>query len=96
MCEQGANLFRNTWEYINYLNQFLADSFDIGLTFGDQGFLFAKFLFKLIPSMGSFNNYVDKMRWVGGPKMSIFVHFQGKKVHVEVGRWSKQGKIMST
>ena len=41
----------DTWECINYLNKFLADSFDIGFTFGDQRFLFAKFLFKLIPSI---------------------------------------------
>ena len=26
------------------------------------------------PSMGSFKNYVDKMRWVGGQKMLLFVH----------------------
>ena len=47
-------------------------------------------------SSRSFNNYVDKMRWVGGQKMPILVHVQGKNVHVEVGRWSKKGKIMST
>ena len=29
---------------------------------------------------GSFKNYVDKMRWVGGQKMPIFVH-----VKVEIG-----------
>ena len=29
---------------------------------------------------GSFNNYVDKKRWVGGrSKMSIFVHNQSEK-----------------
>ena len=28
---------------------------------------------------GSFDNYVDKIRLVGGPKMSICVHFQGKQ-----------------
>ena len=28
--------------------------------------------------MVSFINYVDKMGLVGGPKMSVFVHFQGK------------------
>ena len=39
--------------------------------------------------------YVDKMRWVGVPKMPIFVRLMGKNVHVEeVGRWSKKGKIM--
>ena len=47
---------------------------------------------------GSFKNYVDKLlRWVGGQKMPILVHVQGdKNAHVEVGRWSKKGKIMST
>ena len=34
--------------------------------------------------MGSFNNYVDKIRWVGGLKISIFVHVQGRNVHVIV------------
>ena len=29
-------------------------------------------------SKGTFNDYVDKKRWVGGSKMStIFVHIQG-------------------
>ena len=28
---------------------------------------------------GSFKNYVDKMRWVGGQKMLLFVHVKGKK-----------------
>ena len=36
---------------------------------------------------GSFDNYVDKMRLVDGPKMSICVH-RVKNVHVEVFRWS--------
>ena len=26
---------------------------------------------------GTFNNYVDNKRWVGGQKMPIFVHVQG-------------------
>ena len=42
---------------------------------------------------GSFKNYVDKKRWVGGPKMLIFVHNQGRKVHVEVGRCQDGQKI---
>ena len=33
---------------------------------------------------GSFDNYVDKMRLIGGPKMSIGAH-SVKNVHVEVG-----------
>ena len=28
----------------------------------------------LIFSKGSFKNYVDKMRWVGGQKVLLFVH----------------------
>ena len=28
---------------------------------------------------GSFKNYVDKIRWVGGQKRPILVHVQGKK-----------------
>ena len=36
-------------------------------------------------NMGSFINYVDKMRG-GGQKMSVFVHAQGiKTVHAEGG-----------
>ena len=27
---------------------------------------------------GAFNNYVDKMRWVGGQKTTIFAHVQSK------------------
>ena len=34
---------------------------------------------------GSFKNYVDKMRWVGGQKMLLFVEFRVKNVQVEVG-----------
>ena len=49
-----------------------------------------------LEGLGSFNNYVDKMRWVDGPKVSIFVHIEGKNVHIEVGRWSKKDKLMST
>ena len=30
-------------------------------------------------TQGSFKNYVDKMRWVGGQKMLLFVQVQGKK-----------------
>ena len=34
---------------------------------------------------GSFNNYLDKMRWEGGQKLSVFVHVQGiKTVHAVV------------
>ena len=54
----------------------------------------------------SLNDYVDKKtssgRWVGGPKKKpILVHVKSKKnllknVDVEVGRWSKKGKIVST
>ena len=28
----------------------------------------------LFDTRGSFKNYVDKMRWVGGQKMLLFVH----------------------
>ena len=49
----------------------------------------------------SLNDYVDKKtssgRWVGGPKKSLFLStLRVKNVDVEVGRWSKKGKIMST
>ena len=44
---------------------------------------------------GAFNDYVDKIRWIGGQKMSIFTTLSVKNAHVEVGRWSK-GKIVST
>ena len=39
---------------------------------------------------GTFNDYVDKKRWVGGPKMPTFVHVWDKNVQVEIGRWSKR------
>ena len=40
--------------------------------------------------MGSFNNYVDKMRG-GGQKMSVFVHAQGiTTVHARGGRGVKK------
>ena len=32
---------------------------------------------------------VDKKRWV----ISIFVHFHGKNVRVEVSMWSKKSKV---
>ena len=34
---------------------------------------------------GAFNNYLDKMKGRGGPKMSVFVHAQGIKT-VHAGR----------
>ena len=37
-------------------------------------------------SEGSFKNYVDKMRWVGGQKCFFLSTFRVKNVHVEVGR----------
>ena len=37
-------------------------------------------------NMGSFKNHVDNWRWVGGPKLPIFVHaYYIKSVHR--GRW---------
>ena len=37
--------------------------------------------------MGSFKNYMDKMRWVDGQKICQFLStFRVKNVHVEVGR----------
>ena len=33
---------------------------------------------------GSSFYYVDKMRWVGGQTMPIFVHIQSKNVQIEV------------
>ena len=45
---------------------------------------------------GSFKNYVDKMRRLGGQKMPIIVHIQGKK-YPRGGKYVvKKGKIMST
>ena len=45
--------------------------------------------------LGAFNNYVDKIRWVGGPKNTysfpVFT-FRVNNVHIEAGRWSKKGK----
>ena len=39
-----------------------------------------------VDDRGSFNNHVDKKRWVGGPKLSIFVHvYYIENVHR--GRW---------
>ena len=39
----------------------------------------------MLAHYGPFNNYVDKMKGGGGPKMSVFVHAQGiKTVHIVV------------
>ena len=35
-----------------------------------------------ILSLGSFKNCADKMRWVDGQKMPIFVHIPVKNVHI--------------
>ena len=45
---------------------------------------------------GSFNKYVDKMRWGEGVKKSVFVHAQGIKTVHAGGGGSKNGKILST
>ena len=45
---------------------------------------------------GPFNNYVDKMRGEGGPKMSVFVHAQGiKTVHAGGPRGWGGGRKMA-
>ena len=44
--------------------------------------------------MGSFKNYMDKVRWVDGQNICLFLStFRLKNTHVEVG---KKGKILST
>ena len=44
--------------------------------------------------MGSFNNYVDKMRGGGGQRMSVFVHAQGvKTVHAGGGGQKWQNSV---
>ena len=45
---------------------------------------------------GAFNNYVNKMSLVGGPKNAYFCTLWVKNVHIQVGRLSRKGKIMST
>ena len=42
--------------------------------------------------IGMFNDYVDKKRGLGGPKMP----FWAKNVHLEVEKVIKKGKIMTT
>ena len=44
----------------------------INITFSEKAIMLNKVQHKNIK--GSFNNYVDKMRWVGGQKMLLFVH----------------------
>ena len=50
---------------------------------------------------GAFNNYVDKMRGGGGPKMSAFVHAQGiktascpRKEGVGVKKWQNSVHVV--
>ena len=45
-------------------------------------------------AVGSFKNYVDKMRWVGDQK--IFFHALGKKCACHGRKVVKKGKILST
>ena len=50
--------------------------------------------------MGSFNNYVNKWRWVGGQsivygyKVSDLILFTTYVCSLRVGRWSKMVKIL--
>ena len=44
---------------------------------------------------GSFENNVDKMRWVGGQEMPVFSHFWVEYVHIEEARESIEVKIVS-
>ena len=39
-----------------------------------------------------FNDYVDKIRWVGGQKCLFLSMFRVRIVHIKVGRWSKKGQ----
>ena len=55
----------------------------------------AKWLYKDILIQWVVQNYEDKMRWVAGRKVPIFVYLQGEKcLQVEVGRWLKKSKIV--
>ena len=47
-------------------------------------------------TLGSLNNYVDKMRWVGGSKISIFDHAHGLKCPSRCRQVVKKGKILAT
>ena len=47
-------------------------------------------------SVWAFNDYVKKVMSINGPKMTISTIFSVEIVHVEVGRWSKRAKIVST
>ena len=42
---------------------------------------------------GSFKNYVDKMRGIGGQKCHLLATFRMKNVHVAVGRCPKRAKL---
>ena len=52
--------------------------------------------YKKFLNKGSFKNYVDKMRWVGGQKMAILVHVQGNKCPCGGREVVKKGQIMYT
>ena len=60
--------------------------------------LFVRSIFQIFCKvhLGSFKNYVDKMEWVGGQKMPIWVHVQGEKCPLGGRQVVKKGKIMST
>ena len=75
---------------MKYILSFMAKNDDFFVLMGGlvdlrKGTRVQKWLFV----QGLFKNYVDKMRWVGGHKILLFVH-------VEVGRVSKMVKILST
>ena len=38
--------------------------------------------------MGAFDTYLDKMRWVGGPKCTFLYTLRVRNIQVEVSRWS--------
>ena len=44
---------------------------------------------------GTFNNHMDKTKWVGGLKFAIFVHVWYIKMFMEIGIWSNKSKIDS-
>ena len=75
-AKQGANASQKSLLNIGYSRT--VEKLDSSIIF--QPFsLSSEMQTILFGSGGTFNNYVDKMRWVGGPKISVFVHVQGKK-----------------
>ena len=89
-CSRSFNQASSNWSNNLWKFRFVVSELVIGSSDQDNSTYVTLYAYKSelawLHTWGSFNNYVDEMRWVGSPKMSNLVHVQGKTVRIAVLR----------